>query len=34
MFALTAEDLAGRSVDCAAAPASFNTEHSTEGHDV
>jgi len=34
MFALTAENLAGRVLDCAAGPASFNAEATSEGHEV
>ncbi len=34
MFALTPEDLGGRVLDCAAGPASFNAEATSEGRDV
>ena len=34
MFALTAEDLRGRTLDCGAGPASFNAEATGEGHRV
>lgn len=34
MFALTPGDLLGRILDCAAGPASFNAELTSEGHEV
>ena len=34
MFALTPGDLSGRILDCAAGPASFNAELTSDGHDV
>ena len=34
MFALTPVDLSGRILDCAAGPASFNAEFTSEGHEV
>ncbi len=34
MFALTARDLRGRTLDCGAGPASFNAEATEEGHRV
>ena len=34
MFALTPEDLGGKVLDCAAGPASFNAEATSEGRDV
>lgn len=34
MFALTPGDLSGRILDCAAGPASFNAEFTSEGHEV
>ena len=34
MFALTPDDLSGRTLDCAAGPASFNAELTSEGHQV
>lgn len=34
MFALTPADLSGRILDCAAGPASFNAELTSDGHEV
>lgn len=34
MFALTPVDLSGRILDCAAGPASFNAELTSDGHEV